>query len=229
VYPTTSVQDTYTSENVDVYKVIFTVNTNEMTLHNADNVTSFNSSQTCGYSANDWAVGRTLDVSGCSDAGISYAYTHDDSITTIIHHSDNETNGPRIRLGSGLSETNLDCLELGLEGTSTGSSSLCSGGGSPAPTFPILVGGHAMINSGFCNYSFQIASECESAVNNYFSGYATYQSVWDTEYQPFGCIVDINGDAYFNPNSNIYWDFDIGSQYPSTSYLICSQPNETGK
>ena len=218
VYPTTSVQDTYTSENVDVFKVIFTVNTNEMTLHNADNVTSFNSSQTCGYSANDWAVGRTLDVSGCSDAGISYAYTQDDSITTIIHHSDNETNGPRIRLGSGLSETNLDCLELGLEGTSTGSSSLCSGGSTTSTSHTYRL----VDQTGSCeDYGFTSVTEneCEQSIGN-------FESPWDTQPWTFEVGPTMGGyPSCLLSGSKIYFNSGGDNNSCGQAPCVCKNSN----
>ena len=116
-----------------VYKVEYTIMKNELTLHSDDNVTSFNANQTCGYNANEWALDRALDVSGCSDSGIHYSYSAGDNPQSIIYHDGSDVNAQMIRLGNGgFSSGSLDCLELGLasQDPGQGSSKLCSGGNS---------------------------------------------------------------------------------------------------
>ena len=173
VYPSTSIDDSsHTGGDLDVYEVVYTVSKNEMTLHNSDNVSSFYANKTCGY--NDWAVDRTMDVSGCSASGIHYSFSEGDTIDSIIYHDDDET---KIRLGGGGFGTgNLDCLELGLEGTSTGSSSICSGGshdsgsGDSSNSFSYVkrndlndYGYYTCEDMGY--YTITSPSSCEEAVN----------------------------------------------------------------
>ena len=99
VYPTTSVYDNATQDNLSVYQVLLSRFSAEMTLYDAAMISSFNAGQNCGYTANDWGDNVTLDIAGCDavDGPPDNAthrmiiYYNRDNDTLRMGHQDNET------------------------------------------------------------------------------------------------------------------------------------------